>query len=303
MKNRTTLLSHFLMILTVLFWGNAFVGIKIALRDMTPLELTVLRFFLASLFFLIAVLLNFRRLPFPEKREFLRLVLLGLLGGVIYHVFLNFGEQYIPAGTASLIIGSSPIFTAILASVFLKEKLNITGISGVIVAFLGLFLVSWKGSGEELGVGSILGLLAVLGSSFSWALYPIFAKGIVSQKGSLFVSAYLQFFAFLILIPFSLKSFERIGSFSITSWIAVFFLAFFCTFLGYIFYNRALGSLGATVSSTYIYLVPVVALIFSWILLGESLNFLGVVGALLVILGVFLVNFGLKKASNSKREL
>jgi len=291
------------MILTVLFWGNAFVGIKVALRDMAPLDLTILRFFLASLFFLLAMLLNFRGLPLPRKRDMLRLVLLGLLGGVIYHVFLNFGEQFIPAGTASLIIGSSPIFTAILASIFLKEKLNLTGIMGIILAFLGLFLVSWKGSGEELGVGSVLGLLAVLGSSLSWALYPILAKGIVFKKGSLFVSAYLQFFAFLILVPFSYKSLDKIGNFSLSSWLAVFFLAFFCTFLGYIFYNRALGSLGATVSSTYIYLVPVVALIFSWLLLKESLNFLGIAGALLVIVGVFLVNSGYRKGSHSTGEL
>lgn len=300
MKGKSVFLSHILMILTVLFWGNAFVGIKIALEEMSPITLTFIRFFFASIFFLGGVLISFRKIPLPEKSETLTLFLLGLLGGVIYHLALNYGEQFIPAGTASLVIGSSPIFTAILASIFLKERISLRGVIGIVLAFGGLFLVSWRGSSESLRVGSIPGFLAVFLSTISWALYPILAKKIVRKRGPLFVSAYMQFSAFLVLLPLSFYVFPQGFSFSLSSWGAVLFLAFFCTFLGYAFYNQALNSLGATVTSSYVYLVPVVALIFSWILLKENLNLVGIFGALAVILGVYLVNSGIE---NQKKEI
>ncbi|MCR4428552.1 MAG: DMT family transporter [Caldiserica bacterium] len=302
MKERSVLISHILMILTVLFWGNAFVGIKIALEEMSPFTLTLVRFFLASLFFLGGILLAFRKIPLPEKSEIATLIALGFLGGVIYHLALNYGEQFIPAGTASLVIGSSPIFTAILASIFLKERISSRGILGIVLAFGGLFLVSWRGSGEALRLGSLTGFLAVFLSTLSWSIYPILAKKIVRKRGPLFVSAYMQFFAFFALLPFSFLPLSQGFSFSPSSWMAVLFLAFFCTFLGYAFYNQALNSLGATVTSSYVYLVPVVALFFSWVLLKENLNFLGIFGASAVVLGVYLVNSGIQNQKKGESE-
>lgn len=296
-KNNSRASSHLLMILTILMWSNAFIAIKFGLRELSPLGLTALRFLLASTFFLIA-LFSFSQNRTPSLKELPRLLILALLGGASYHILLNYGEQFVPAGTASLIIGASPIFTAILASIFLKEKLGSLGIFGIIISFAGLFLVSWNGNPNGLGMGAWQGLLAVLGASLSWSSYPILAKKIVSARGPLFVSAYTHFLALPFLLVFTNGSFYiKLPTLGAQTWIAVLFLAFFCTFLGYIFYNRALPILGATATSTYSYLVPVLALFFSWLILKEGINWLVLVGAALVISGIALTNMAMRVRS------
>jgi len=152
------------MTLTIIFWSNAFIAIKFGLRELSPLGLTAFRFILASAFFLIALLL-FPKSRIPTSKELPLLLVLALLEGASYHILLNYGEQFVPAGTASLIIGSSPIFTAILASIFLKEKLGSLGILGIAISFSGLFLISWKGTPNGLGMGAWQGFLAILGAS------------------------------------------------------------------------------------------------------------------------------------------
>jgi drug/metabolite transporter (DMT)-like permease len=291
------------MTLTIIFWSNAFIAIKFGLRELSPLGLTALRFILASAFFLIALLL-FPKSRIPTSKELPLLLVLALLGGASYHILLNYGEQFVPAGTASLIIGSSPIFTAILASIFLKEKLGSLGILGIAISFSGLFLISWQGTPNGLGMGAWQGFLAILGASISWSSYPILAKRIVANRGPLFVSAYTHFLALPFLLVFTSGSFyAKLPSLGAQVWIAVLFLAIFCTFLGYIFYNRALPILGATATSTYSYLVPVLALFFSWLILKEQINWFIALGAMLVISGVAITNWALQFRNRPPAEV
>lgn len=276
--------------LSVLLWANAFIGIKLGLSELSFLSLTTLRFFFASLFFVAALLLTQGRIPFPRRKELPILILLAILGGALYHIALNYGELFIPAGTASLIIGSSPIFTAILASLFLKDRLGWIGVLGIALAFAGLFLISWKGSGGGLDFSNLKGVAAVLVATLSWAAYPILARRIVMERGPIFVSAYMFFIGLLIMLPISDGAFTAMGSLSLTTWGAVLFLALFCTVLGYIFYNRSLQILGATTTMAYVYLIPVVAVFFGWLILGEAIHLELILGAAMVILGVVAIN-------------
>jgi len=288
--HRSQLQAHLLMGLSVLLWANAFIGIKLGLRELSFLSLTTLRFFFASLFFVATLLLTKGRIPLPRRKELPLLVLLAIIGAALYHIALNYGEQSIPAGTASLIVGSSPIFTAILASFFLKDRLGWIGVLGITMAFIGLFLISWKGSSGGLDFSNLKGVAAVLVATLGWSTYPLLARRIVQERGPIFVSAYMFFIGLLIMLPISDGAFTVMGSLSLTTWGAVLFLALFCTVLGYVFYNRSLQILGATTTMAYLYLIPVVAVFFGWLILGESIHLELVLGAVMVILGVVAIN-------------
>lgn len=283
-------LTHLSLLFVCIFWGASFSAIKISLVQLSPLGLTTLRFALACLLFLGVLCLSERRIPIPGKQELLPLFFLALAGGINYHMLLYYGEQTVPAGTASLIVASSPIFTALLASLFLKERIGLWGSLGLFLSFVGIFLVSWNGGG--LHFEHLLGILAVLGATVGWAAYPILAKPLVRTRGPLFVSAYTHLLALPLLLPWTNTHFyASLPHLSASTWFGVLFLAIFCTVIGYFVYNRALGIIGAALTSSYLYLVPIVGLFAGWLFLEEELTWLILFGALLVISGVILTNW------------
>ena len=147
--------------IAIIFWASAFAGIRAALEDFSPGPMALFRFGVASLVLLAIVLL--RGMPLLAKKDVPFILVLGFLGISVYHVALNYGEITITAGSASLLIGSAPIFTVLLAKIFLKEKLSLRGWVGIIVSFGGIALISLgEGEGYTIDAGALLILLAAI---------------------------------------------------------------------------------------------------------------------------------------------
>ncbi len=130
--------------LLVVFWGNAFVAIKYLLETagLTPMGLTALRYLPAALVSLALLLVLY---PLPVigaawRREWFGIGLYGLTGVLGYNIALNYGEVRIAAGTASLIVGLSPVLTLLAARAFLGERITPRKLWGIVIAFLGLFV-------------------------------------------------------------------------------------------------------------------------------------------------------------------
>ena len=118
---------------TLIFWASAFAGIKVGLTAYSPGHLVLLRFLTASAVLLLYAFLV--RMPFPEKKDIPILLLLGFIGITVYNLSLTYGETKVAAGSASLLIASAPIFTAILARFVLKEEISIWGWVGILISF------------------------------------------------------------------------------------------------------------------------------------------------------------------------
>src|ERR1700686_3895481 len=132
---------------TLIVWASAFAGIRAGLRGYSPANLAVLRFLIASTVLAIyAAIAHFRR---PESRDIPGLVVTGAIGITFYNLALNYGETRVTAGAASLLIASTPIWTALAARLFLHEKLTAIGWGGVFVSFAGVAMIA---SGESGGV-------------------------------------------------------------------------------------------------------------------------------------------------------
>ena len=161
---------YFLLMLTLLFWASAFVGIKFLLRVFEPTQIAFIRFFFASLFFIIIGIFMKIRVP---KKAILHIVASALFGITLYNILLNYSETLISSAESSFIINLVPIFTTILAFVFLKEKIRKRFILKLVLSFLGVFLISYSHiSGFSLQSGVLYALLA----SFSQAVYFILQK-------------------------------------------------------------------------------------------------------------------------------
>src|ERR671911_285119 len=170
---------------TVVFWASAFAGIRAGLGEYGPGEIALFRFVVASVVLGCIALLT--RMRLPERRDLPAVFLAGFLAFTVYHVALNYGEVTVGAGSASVLINTAPIFTALLAVAFLGERLLALGWAGMTVSFSGAILIS-LGEGEGFGLAprAFLILVAALSSS----IYFVIQKPYLQKYGALAFTTY-----------------------------------------------------------------------------------------------------------------
>jgi drug/metabolite transporter (DMT)-like permease len=272
-------------VITVVFWGSAFAGIRAGLHSYSPSHLALLRFLAAS--GALAFIAGLRGIRRPASRDLPRILLLGFLGFAFYNVALNVGEVSIPAGPASLLIQTLPIWTALAAILFLGERLRPWGWAGIGVSFAGALLIGLgKGSGLELGWGAGLILLA----SISASAYNILQKSMLDRYGPMELTTYAIWAGTLLLLPFSGGLIGQVRAAPIGDTLAVIYLGVGPAALAYVTWAVVLSRLPASRASSVLFVVPVVAFLVGWIWLRETPTLLDIPGGILAMGGVALVN-------------
>lgn len=278
--------------LPLIGWSLAFPLIKIALEDLSFINLTILRFIVACTTLLVLLALQRHRFPMPEKRDLPALFLLGFFGIIVYHLGLNYGEQYVAPGAASLIVATIPVFVVMLAVVFLEESINGRKLLGVSLSLSGVVVLSLWGTGTAaIEVEYVLGAVAVLGAAAMGAVYTVAGKKMLRRYSPLSLSVYAMLLGSLGLLPAVDGSLVRQAQrLSLQAAVAVLFLGLFSTIVSYVLWYTALQRQSASSLSVYLYVIPVIATIVSWILFGDAITPLFLLGGALVMIGVAIVN-------------
>lgn len=294
-KSRSFAQRYFyvVILLPIVFWAFAFPFIKIGLEELSPVNLTILRLFIVCGVFLLFVLLAPQKFTPLQRKDIVPLFLLGFLGVVVYHLGLNYGEQYISASAASLIIATIPIFTVIFATILLKERLTVKIVAGVLLSLTGVVIISLtSNSGDPFAVTYLSAAVAVLVSAFVGAGYTIAGKKLLERYSALSLTVYAMLFGCLGLLPFLSSSLvSEMVSLSVRGWGAVLFLALLPTVVGYVLWYVALEVRSASEISVFLYFIPVLSTVISAGLFGEAITGLFVLGGTLVISGLLLVHF------------
>ncbi|MDI6739940.1 MAG: DMT family transporter [Candidatus Edwardsbacteria bacterium] len=272
----------------VLAWGNAFVAIKYLLeaQRLTAMGLTALRHVPAAIVSLIILFAFYDRRSVMNcwKSEWKGIALYGITGVLGYNLALNFGETRIAAGTASLIVGLSPVLTLIAAGLALKERITIRKAGGIALAFAGLFVVVKWGTGEALDLGYLLGVLITFGAPVSWALYTIVGKPMVHRADPNIVTLSAIVWGSVPLAAF--VPINSLGAMNTTGWAALAFLTFVCTVFGFLVWSWALKKTEAARLGAVVYLIPLVT-VLSEIAVSRTLPDLGLIlGGAILIAGV-----------------
>ena len=271
--------------------------IIVSLRQLSPVNLTILRLFIASLIFLCLVFIQRKRFSPFHKKDIVPLFLLGFIGISLYHLSLNYGEQYISAGAASLIIATIPIFVVVFAKFFLSEHIDMKMIFGIIIALAGVVIISlWGNPDARIEIDYISGALAVVLSAFVGAVYTIAGKKMMNRYNPLSLTAYAFLVGNLGLIPFISPSFfGEVMQLSLVTWAAVLFLAIFPTVIAYTLWYSALEIKQASELSVFLYVTPVLSTLLGAIFLQEKITVFFMLGGVFVIAGLYEVNKQRKK--------
>lgn len=276
----------------VVLWGISFVATKAALRELSPLALIVIRFALgvALLWGLMLARQGKVRLT---RSELPVLLVMGLLGIFIHQMLQAHGLRLTSAVSTGWLIGLTPIWSALLAAAFLRERFGWMKTAGLLVGFLGAMLVISKGqfSPAILALPSTSGDLLILASTINWAVFSIVGTGAIKRLGPLRATASMMLLGWLMLLPFfaASKSWVEYTSLSLAGWIAVLFLGIGCSGLGYLFWYGALEHIEPSRVASFLYLEPLVTLGAAVALLGEPVRVITLIGGLLVLAGVVVV--------------
>ena len=289
----------FLMLVLIVFWGSSFVVVKITIEaGLTPIAIATFRFLVAGAIFLLVLLvgkLRDRSYKLLIAWRDVPVVLVLALSGVTFFFIAQYtGIELAGASVAAILVTLlAPVLIAVFSVKLFKERLVQRQVFGVGAAALGAFVVIVGGTLSVKGGNPrfLLGCIILLATPVLWTVYSLLGKRVMEVYDAFLVVSYVNVLGGLCLVPFSLAegSFDRVFSLSVYEWLAVLFLAVFCSVVGYFIWFYVLKHVGAAITSSFLFAEPIVTVLLAVQFAGEQLNLLILGGGVLIFLGVWQV--------------
>jgi len=278
----------------VLF-GSSVVAVRVAVQEIPPLSLAVLRFGQGGLLLVLVLLLvGARNLLCVRWRDLPLLILLGVVLFAVFPVTFNASLHLIEASRGALLLATIPLWSALLARVARSERLAPRQVVGVLLSLGGVGLaLAERGVGWQGGLGGLAGDGLMLVTALCGAAYAVLAQRAFARYKALTVTTYAMVLGTLLLLPAALGE-GLIGVLPQLDWQTVALLVFLGVFggaLGFFLWTFALTRLTPTQVAVYINLNPLVAILLAAVLLAERLTIVFAAGFGVVLLGVLLVNW------------
>ncbi|HEX3194181.1 MAG TPA: DMT family transporter [Streptosporangiaceae bacterium] len=270
---------------TVLLWASAFPAITVAVRGLGPAGLAVARLAVASAALaVVAPVLGVRR---PRPRDLALIALCGLAGMTGYQLLLNAGERVVPAGTASLLVATAPVYASLLAVAFLGERATRRRWAGSAVALAGTALIA---ASHGLGFGT--SALIVLAAAVLQAIFHTAQKPLLARYTGFEVTAYAMWAGTVFILPWTgslLRALPHAGGAAIGSAV---FLGLAPSAAGFVLWAYAMARTDVGRVTVSLYLVPAAAIGISLVWLGEIPGPAELIGGAIALAGVVLASGG-----------
>jgi drug/metabolite transporter (DMT)-like permease len=283
--------------LTIFLWASAFPGIRVGLESYTPEHLALFRLLIGSVALVVVAIIT--RMRLPELKDIPVILLLGFLGFTVYHTALNVGEKIVSAGVASLLVSTTPIFSALLALWCLHERFGLSRWIGSIISFFGVALISF-GTGGDVEFTS--GVLFILLASFSESLYFVFQTRYLKKYGFLAFTTYTIWAGTFFMLFFLPGLMSEITKASIESTFSIVYLGLFPTVIPYLTLAYVTSRVGASEATSSLYLTPALAFLIAWMWLGEVPTLLSVVGGVITLSGVLFIHIKVDKLQKRVKQ-
>lgn len=272
------------------FWGLSFIATKQLLNEISPEMIIVMRLLLAIL--LLTGVLFFSRISFAiDKDNFKKILLLSAVS--VFHLWIQItGLKFTSASNTGWIIGTAPIFMAILGYFYFKEKISAKKLLGIVIAFSGLLILVGKGNPFNIDLINNIGDWLVLFSSFTWGVYSIINKKITLSYSPVKTIFYLFLIMMIIILPFNISKENLYSVINLSSigWISILFLGLLCSGVSYVIWAYLLREMSSAKVGAYLYIEPFITFLGAWILLKEEITLIMLISGVIITFGVYLVN-------------
>ena len=243
-----------------------------------------------------------------ERKDFIRLMLCGLLGAAANMMFFFHGINLTSPVDASIIMTITPVLVFIFSFFILKERMTKNKLIGIIIAGIGAIFLITYGS-KSTGTSSFSGNALVFLNASSYGLYLVIVKMLMKKYHSITVISWMFLFGFIFILPFSYQSIldTNFDAFSTNTYLVVGYVVLFTTFFAYILNIFALNHVMPSVTSSYIYLQPVISFlmvtIYAFVLMKEEyaqdINMVKILSCIMVVIGVYIISKPPKKLAST----
>jgi drug/metabolite transporter (DMT)-like permease len=279
--------------LVAAIWGSTFIAGRIVSAEMPAPFAALGRFLIATATLLTLLLVIERGFPRLSAGQWLLFVLLGAIGVAAYALLYMIGLQTVTASRGSLIMALIPAVTLLGGAMFLHEPLTRPRVAGVVLALLGVAVDLGNGNPLKLVTDPIgVGEIALFGCVIAWAAYTLLGKRVmgkgISPLAATTCSA-LTGTAMLAIVCVAAGDLA-LPQATLKGWLALAFMGVFGTAIAYVWFYDGVSAIGPARTAVFINLVPVVAITLGVLLLGEKLQASMIVGAAMVVSGVWIIN-------------
>lgn len=284
-----------LLLLVIVLWAVNLSIIKIGLRALSPHAFNAIRLSLAALAYAAVLVVRRGKGGLARKSDGWKAAGLGLLGITFYQVFFIKGVVTMNASTASIVMGTSPLFIALLATAVGKERITLAGWLGIAISFGGFLLVL---SGENGGLAftweAWRGAVLILIANACWAGYTVFSKPVLDRSSPFDLAAVGTIAGTLVYLPFAAGDLARADWTAVPwqGWGAIAYAGLVAIFLCFIIWYESVKEVGSAKTGVYSNLTPILAIFFAGLVLGERLSAVQAVGAAVTLAGVYLARSG-----------
>jgi drug/metabolite transporter (DMT)-like permease len=288
-KNKNLLYGYIAICISVVLWGISFVWTKGLLNNNFPVfTIVTVRIITASIFLFIIFKIN-KGLEKIRKKDIKTFFLLALFEPFLYFIGEDFGLKYVDASFAAIIIALIPIVTTITLHFFYKDKLKIELLIGAIISVTGVVIMSL--SKNNTFDFSVKGLMLLLLAVVTAAGYSVILQKLLKSYGPVTITTYQNIFAIVFYLPmffiFDFKSFSSLN-WSFSNVRDLLCLAILCSAVAYALYSYSAKVISVAKVSIFTNLIPIITIIFSYLIGQETISFNKVLGIIIVVLGVIL---------------
>ena len=269
-------LVHVKLFLVAVIWGLGWPAGRVVATDILPFMASWLRYIIATVSFLLFLKVS-NQWMIPSRSEWSRIFLIGFFSTCVYQAFFMFGMQYTAAGDASLMITFNPLFTAILAVIFLNEKMHLNLVIGLLMGMTGVGILFYYSPNIDIPLADrVLGNILIAGAALSWACNTILMKRAMTTPANdakkplnpLELTVWSSVAGLIMITPITAIEVATRGVVLPTGdgWIGIIFLALFSTVIAYVWFADGIVKIGASMSALYVYLVPPFGIIGGYLL-------------------------------------
>lgn len=289
--------GYIALTLTSTLWGTTWVASKLGIQEIPALQMASIRQLIAGLCFVIFFLVT-KKLPLPTAKQWQWLIVMSVLMFVMANGLSTWSLNYIPTGMSALIGALYPLSVVVIERIFFKAK-RITPLTllGFILGIAGIGIVFYENAFDSYSSTFIIGISLSVIAMLSWSLGTVFIARNKANLNPYYGTGWQMILSSVLLFIFSELTQDPIPvtSIPLKGWLIILYLVIFGSIITFVSFIYSMKKLPAAVASLYAYFNPLIAIVTAGLILGEKLTLNILWGAIVTVLGVFLVNFSIRR--------